>query len=86
MEQLEFLKPLLEAYAGQYGWAVTLLTYIGTARVVFKPVMTAVESVVISTPSKSDDTKLEKIKKSKGYKMFVWVLDFLGSVKLNKIL
>lgn len=26
----EFLKPLIEAYAGNYGVAVTILAYIGT--------------------------------------------------------
>lgn len=86
MEGAEFLKPLLEAYAGQYGWAVTALTYIGTARVIFKPLMTAIESVVVATPSKSDDSKLAVMKKSALYKGLVWVLDFLGSVKLNKII
>lgn len=81
----DFLKPLLEAYGGEYGWAVTVLTYIGTFRVIFKPLMTGIEGVIAATPSKEDDKKLAEIKEHKAYKFVVWLVDFLGSIKLKEV-
>ena len=86
MEALsEFLRPLLEAYAGNYGWAVTILTYMGTFRLIFKPLMTGIEGVIAATPSKKDDETLKEVKAHTAYKVVVWLVDFLGSIKIDKL-
>ena len=79
---LEGLKNLLEAYAGQYGIIVLVVTWVGTLRLIFKPLMTAVESIIAATPSKDDDRRLEEIKNSTWYYWFVYLLDWFASIKL----
>lgn len=41
----------------------------------------AVEQFILSSPSKSDDLELEKVKKSVAYKIVGYVLDFLFRLK-----
>jgi hypothetical protein len=79
---LVWLKPLLESYAGQHGWLVTVLTVVGSLRLFLKPVMSIVQNVVYLTPKKSDDEFLNKVLESKAYKAVSYVLDWFGSVKL----
>jgi hypothetical protein len=69
---------------GQYPIVASILAVIGGLRLVFKPVMTAIEAVVAATPTKKDDLALEKTKDSAIYKAFVWLVDYLSSVKLPK--
>lgn len=80
----EALKSLLESYGGQYGIVVQIVTIIGTARLVFKPIMVAIEQIVSSTPSQEDDKKLEEVKESTWYKYLVFALDWFASIKLPK--
>lgn len=83
MEQiLMFLKPMIEAYAGNYGVAVQIMSVIATLRMVNKPIMSLITIYVNLTPSKDDDLLPDKIKASKAYKIFVYVTDWVASIKL----
>jgi hypothetical protein len=85
MEQiLSFLAPILEAYSGQLGGAVQIITIIGSLRLLIKPLMGVLEAFVTITPSKADDLLPEKIKENKIYKSVVYLLDWLASLKLKK--
>lgn len=85
MEQLlMFLKPIVESYAGSFGVAVQVVSIVGTLRLVVKPLMEILKIVVAVTPSKSDDALPEQIEKSKPYKMALFCLDWLASIKLKK--
>lgn len=85
MEQIfELLKPLVEVYAGKLGIAVQIISIVGTLRLAVKPVMTLIETIVLITPSESDNALPEEIKKSKAYKTVVFVLDWVASIKLPK--
>lgn len=85
MEQLlMFLKPIVEAYSGQLGGAIQIITIIGSLRLLIKPLMGLIEAYVSITPSKKDDLLPAKIKENKTYKMVVYLLDWLASLKLPK--
>lgn len=59
-----------------------LLLAVGFLRVVMKPIMEIAYKYVEATPYDSDDKWLHDLEQSKGYKSFLWLLDWLGSVKL----
>lgn len=83
---LEGLKQLIQIYIGEYGWLAAFVTYVGTARLVFKPIMTAIEAIVAQTPSADDDKRLEEIKASRWYYWLVYFLDYFGSIKVPSIM
>lgn len=78
------VKPILEALLGNYGWAVQVVAIIGVARLIFKPIMTAVQAIVTATPTPKDDEVLGKIMAHPAYTWFVFALDYLASLKLPK--
>jgi hypothetical protein len=85
MEQLLVLiQPLVEAYLGDKGFFVQLVSIVGTLRLIIKPVMSLIEVYVAATPSKEDDLLPSKIMGSKLYKQISFVLDYLLSIKLPK--
>lgn len=83
-ELLAFLTPLLEAYGGQLGFLVQLVSIVGTLRLLFKPVMSIIDVVVKLTPSESDDDLADRIEQNKVVKSVLYVLDWLASIKLKK--
>lgn len=85
MEQLlMFLKPIVEAYSGQLGGAIQVLSIIGSLRLIIKPLMGLIEAYVLITPNKEDDLLPAKIKENKVYKSVVYLLDWFASLKLPK--
>lgn len=83
-ELLALLKPLIELYSGKLGFMVQVISIVGSLRLAIKPIMSVVSAVVLITPSKSDDLLPEKIMEHKAYKMFVYLVDYLASIKLPK--
>ena len=84
MEQmLLFFKPMIEAYAGQFGPAIQIISIIGSLRLVIKPAMELFKAYVAITPSKSDDHLPGKFENSKVYKAVVFSLDWFASIKLK---
>jgi len=81
---LEFLRPVLEAMAGKYGWLSAILMYIGIFRLILKPLMVFLQSVVVATPSPKDDELLGKLMANPLYSVVVFVVDWLASIKLPK--
>lgn len=80
----EIIKNIVETYGPQYPWLVTAIAFVGTFRLVVKPVMAAIEQIVKATPTKEDDKVLEEVKQSQAYKWFLFVLDWLTSIKIPK--
>jgi hypothetical protein len=76
------LQPLVEGLAGKYGWITSVILVIGCLRVLFKPVMLAIESYVQQTPGEADDARIAKFEASVLYKAIAFVLDFGASIKL----
>ena len=63
---------------------IKAILLIGTLRTIIKPIVTLVNNYVESSPSKSDNVKWEKVKASKMYKAFAFILDWTASIKLPK--
>ena len=85
MEQLvAILAPLISAYAGDFGWAVQVVAVIGSLRLFFKPIMSAIGQAVKDSESKKDDDVYNVVVENKFYKAFVFLLDLVGSIKVPK--
>lgn len=82
-EVLVFLKPLIEAYGGSFGVAVQVVAWVGSFRLFFKPIMAAIESAVKESESKKDDEVLAKVQENKIYKLVIFLLDLLASIKIK---
>jgi len=84
MEQLlAIVAPLLSAYVGDFGWAVQVVSIVGTLRLFFKPIMAAVTSAVKESSSLKDDEILGKVTGNSIYKGFVFLIDLISSIKVN---
>jgi hypothetical protein len=80
---LTFLKPLIEAYGGNFGVAVQVVAVVGTLRLFFKPIVAAVESAVKESSSTKDDELLATVQGNSIYKGFIFLLDLIASIKLK---
>jgi hypothetical protein len=89
MELITFLQPVIEGLMGIYGGfaqaALVVIGLVGTMRIVFKPIMTAVEKIVSDTENKKDDEVLKKVKGHFLYRWFVFLMDFILSIKIDHV-
>lgn len=60
----------------------SILVVVGALRLAVKPLMTLLQLYVKLTPYDQDDKWLESLESSKGYKLFLYLMDWLLSVKL----
>lgn len=79
---MSVLAPILNGLAGQYGVVAQVLMWIGTLRLLFKPIMTCIQAVVDVTPTQTDNEILAKVMNSFPYKAISFVLDLVASLKL----
>jgi hypothetical protein len=73
--------PFIVSLANKYTIIVSILVVVGIMRMIFKPIMSLIESIVKATPSDKDDLFLSKCEASAWYRWLWWVLDWLGSIK-----
>lgn len=83
VESPDIVTGFITGMASKYPWVVTVMSLIGLLRIFCKPLMTAIETWVKSTPSTTDDAMFEKVEHSSAYKAFSWLLDLFGSVKIG---
>lgn len=83
---LAILAPLIEGLMGKYGIIVQIVAIMGTFRLIFKPFMLFVEAAVAATPTKADDAAVAMAEASPIFKGIVFLLDWVGSLKLPTIL
>ncbi len=82
---LTFLGPIAEQYLGKLPATVLqVLVLIGALRLVVKPLMVALTAFAKETETPKDDEVLAKIETSKAYKLLLFVLDWLASIKIKK--
>jgi len=79
---LAFIQPLIEAYAGQFGIVVQIITIVGSLRVFVKPIMSLVGVVVVFTPSKKDDVWFANLQENKIFKAVIYCIDWFASIKI----
>lgn len=79
---LTILTDLINALSGEHNFIVTVLAWMASARLVFKPISLAVLKYVEVTPSLKDNEILEKIENNKFLKLLSWLLDYATSIKV----
>jgi hypothetical protein len=62
----------------------SILILVGTLRLAVKPLMTLLQLYVKLTPYDNDDKWLSDLEMSKGYKLFLYLMDWLLSVKISE--
>lgn len=67
-----------------YPILVKILLGMAVARMVFKPLMMAIEQKVRNTEDKADDEKLKRFKSGNLYLILTFLLDLTTSIKLPK--
>lgn len=60
----------------------SIVIFVGSLRLAVKPLMTLLQIFVKMTPYDHDDKWLANLEASKGYKLFLYLLDWFVSVKL----
>lgn len=75
---------LIAAFIGSNGYAIQILSIIGLLRLLVKPISEIAHAYVAYTKSESDDAFLDKIIKSSLYSKFIFILDYLTSIKIKK--
>ena len=84
-EFLQLLGPLLEAYGGDLGVVMQVISIIGSLRLVNKPLFSFLNAVVAFTYwTEEDNLLLAKVESSKVYKGIMYVLDWVASAKIGK--
>ena len=68
----------------QYPTIGSILAFLALVGFAFKPLMTAVDTYVLNTPSTKDDEYVEGIKSAKWYKVIAFILDWAIRVKIPK--
>jgi len=82
---LDVISKLLEQFGAVLpSWVWVVFTFIGVLRFFVKPIMALIEAYVKVSKSTSDDLAYEKASNSKWYKVIVFVLDWFGSIKIQK--
>ena len=76
---MEILQQLLNLVAEK---APFMISFIGVARLIFKPLVSFIDKFVEATPSPKDNVFWEGVKGSPYYKAVAWVVDLIFSIKL----
>jgi hypothetical protein len=76
--------PIISGLVSKAPWLVTILTLVGTLRVINKPLFALLRAFASSTPSMKDDEFINAAEQSKMYKSFIFFIDWFGSIKVNK--
>lgn len=82
MDEIQLVNLLIE-YAAQYPHLALVLTAMAALRFVMKPLSSFVHWWIEQTPSKRDDKKLAKFLANRYVRVILYVIDWLGSVKIK---
>lgn len=77
------VQAILNALTGKYGWLVSVISAIGSIRIVFKPLMSWIESRVANDPNKS--AALRTFEGGPVFSLISFLLDYTASVKLKAV-
>lgn len=80
----EMFGNVIETFLGSQGWMVQVLSIVGLLRLVVKPIMEVVQAYVKWTATPKDDSLVNHILTSPIYTKFLFVLDWLTSIKIKK--
>ena len=74
---------LILSLLNEFPWFRDFVLLMGTLRFVFKPLVTFTERFVKATPWKSDDEQWAKIKRTRGYGIVAFLVDYFASIKIK---
>lgn len=76
------LGPLMGIYAGEYGCLAAIIGYMGTARLIVKPLQGLIQSIVDATPTPRDNAKWDAFRNHKVTLAVLYVLEWGSSIKI----
>lgn len=79
---MDLLQALLQQLVDKFPFIASVLMLIGVLRLINKPLFAFLHAFVLATPTTKDDEALNKVEQSKFYLTVVFILDWLGSIKL----
>jgi len=89
MNETELLTSVAKALNGDGGWIVATLTWIGTARVVFKLVSSRIENLLTSLANwlsankdQSGIDAVNRVLSNPVWRTFAFFVDYIASIKL----
>lgn len=68
-------------YMAQYPLLGKIVLILGSLRFIFKPINSLVWYIVNLTPGEEDDLVYSKVRSSKAFAIFAFLLDFTASIK-----
>lgn len=74
----------LSGLALEYPIIFTIISIIGMVRLVVKPLMVILHSLAEATETTRDEEILRKLEENKVWKGFLFILDYVFSLKLKK--
>lgn len=78
------MEEILIGLVAKYPIIASILSIIGLIRLLVKPIMEIIKAYVQYTPTKEDDSFVNKVISSPPYNKFLFVLDWLFSIKIKK--
>lgn len=78
------MEEILSSLIGGNGIALQVVSIVGLLRLVVKPLMEIVKAYVEFTPNKKDDSLVNHVIQSPLYNKFLFVIDWLTSIKIKK--
>jgi hypothetical protein len=89
MNETEAITSVIKALNGDGGWAVAVLTWVGTARIVFKLVSSRIEDLLSALATwlsaNKDQASIDKVNSAlstSAWKVFAFLVDYIASIKL----
>lgn len=80
---LSILTNAILSLVSGYPIVASIIFVIGSLRFIVKPIMKAVDDIVLATPSPDDDSLWAKIKTSTWFKALLWIIDYASSIKIK---
>ena len=81
---VDYLLALAVSFLSAYPGFGTFLMIVGGLRVAIKPIMTLLQSIADYTPFETDNKILVTVLESPIYKGFIYLMDYLTSLKFPK--
>jgi len=78
------MEEILIGLVAKYPVIASILSILGLIRLIVKPIMEIIKAYVAYTPNKEDDSFVNKVIASPVYNKFLFVLDWLFSIKIGK--
>jgi hypothetical protein len=79
---LDWAMPFVMSFLAKYPATAMVIAFMGTARVILKPIFAALPKFVGDTPWTWDNELLQKVLASKWYPVVSFLFDYFCSVKL----